>query len=256
MLSRRRFLAAGAGAAGARAARVVRLGRRGDERHDLDERRRRRHRVRPGGVHRRQRPARGGGGPTADRSDRSRRARADGRRAGAALDAGRRPGRPRVGSRSRWRAGRPACRARTTRCARPSPGAGAYEVRADVDGAIAVLDDRAAAAGRGDRDPPRRPAAEPGHAHDHRCDGRSRPICTAEPRCPLHTTSLDAAVAAGGPVALLVSTPKFCQVAICGPVLDVLLTRVERHPGIRVRPRRGVQEPRGQHHPTPRTWHR
>ena len=48
-------------------------------------------------------------------------------------------------------------------------------------------------------------------------------VCTAEPPCPLHEVSLDAAVAAGRPVAVLLSTPAFCEVGICGPVLDVLI---------------------------------
>lgn len=48
-------------------------------------------------------------------------------------------------------------------------------------------------------------------------------ICTREPACPFHEVSLDAALAAGRRVALLVSTPAFCQVAICGPVLDLLI---------------------------------
>lgn len=49
------------------------------------------------------------------------------------------------------------------------------------------------------------------------------PICTRDPVCPLHDVSLETALGAGKPVAFLVSTPKFCQVAICGPVLEVLL---------------------------------
>lgn len=48
-------------------------------------------------------------------------------------------------------------------------------------------------------------------------------LCTAEPPCELHAVSLDAAVAAGRPVAVLVSTPAYCQVGICGPVLDLLV---------------------------------
>jgi hypothetical protein len=58
------------------------------------------------------------------------------------------------------------------------------------------------------------------------------PICTAEPACPLHDVSLDAALTAGQPVALLVSTPKFCQVRICGPVLDVLLGLRDEFPSV------------------------
>lgn len=50
------------------------------------------------------------------------------------------------------------------------------------------------------------------------------PICTRDPQCPLHSVSLDTALTLGKPVAFLISTPKFCQVAICGPVLDVLLS--------------------------------
>lgn len=49
-------------------------------------------------------------------------------------------------------------------------------------------------------------------------------ICTREPVCPLHGVSLDAALGTGQPMALLVATPRFCQTAIiCGPVLDLLL---------------------------------
>ncbi|MGH9188256.1 MAG: hypothetical protein ACRD0U_21010 [Acidimicrobiales bacterium] len=60
------------------------------------------------------------------------------------------------------------------------------------------------------------------------------PICTAEPQCPLHDVTLSAALASGAPVALLISTPKFCQVKICGPVLDVLLSQRDAFPGIRM----------------------
>ncbi|MGI9118642.1 MAG: hypothetical protein ACR2G7_00650 [Acidimicrobiales bacterium] len=55
------------------------------------------------------------------------------------------------------------------------------------------------------------------------------PICTATPPCPLHVTSLDAAIggAADGnkAIALLIATPGLCQTAICGPVLDLLVAR-------------------------------
>jgi hypothetical protein len=54
------------------------------------------------------------------------------------------------------------------------------------------------------------------------------PICTAEPPCPFHEVSLDQAIGAGNPIVLLVSTPAFCQVAICGPVNDLLTSRRER----------------------------
>lgn len=49
------------------------------------------------------------------------------------------------------------------------------------------------------------------------------PICTQTPACPWHDVSLDAALAEGRPIALLVATPALCQSAVCGPVLDILL---------------------------------
>lgn len=48
------------------------------------------------------------------------------------------------------------------------------------------------------------------------------PICTQEPPCALHEVELTT-VLGSAPVALLVSTPAFCQTAICGPVLDLFL---------------------------------
>jgi len=51
------------------------------------------------------------------------------------------------------------------------------------------------------------------------------PICTRNPPCPFHTTSLDELLGGSKPILLLVSTPAFCQVAICGPVLDLVVNR-------------------------------
>lgn len=52
------------------------------------------------------------------------------------------------------------------------------------------------------------------------------PICTRNPVCDLHGTSLADALESGRPVVYLVATPKFCTTGICGPVLDVLETVV------------------------------
>lgn len=49
------------------------------------------------------------------------------------------------------------------------------------------------------------------------------PACTRQPACPWHEISLDEALTKGRPLAVLVATPAFCQMATCGPVLDVLL---------------------------------
>jgi hypothetical protein len=49
------------------------------------------------------------------------------------------------------------------------------------------------------------------------------PLCTRVPACPLHTLSLDRALATGKPVAVMFATPARCQSRYCGPVLDQLL---------------------------------
>jgi hypothetical protein len=60
------------------------------------------------------------------------------------------------------------------------------------------------------------------------------PICTRADPCPFHATTLTDALAAGGPVALIISTPGFCQTAICGPVLELLIAAAEAHPELTV----------------------
>ncbi len=59
------------------------------------------------------------------------------------------------------------------------------------------------------------------------------PICTADPVCPLHDVTVAAALTEGAPLALLVATPAFCQLTICGPVLDVLLDVRDDFPDVR-----------------------
>jgi hypothetical protein len=58
------------------------------------------------------------------------------------------------------------------------------------------------------------------------------PVCTRPEPCPLHGVSLDAALAKGDPVALLVGTPAYCKTGICGPVLDILLGARSAYPSI------------------------
>ncbi len=60
------------------------------------------------------------------------------------------------------------------------------------------------------------------------------PICTRVPPCDLHATSLDKILTAGRPVAVLVATPMFCQTAMCGPTLDLLVDVAGDHPGLDV----------------------
>ncbi|MDH4147124.1 MAG: hypothetical protein OEY23_18360, partial [Acidimicrobiia bacterium] len=53
------------------------------------------------------------------------------------------------------------------------------------------------------------------------------PICTRNPPCPFHEVSFDEALRDGRPTALLVSSPAYCQTAICGPVLENLVEMAE-----------------------------
>jgi hypothetical protein len=59
------------------------------------------------------------------------------------------------------------------------------------------------------------------------------PICTADPPCALHDVTAAQALTEGRPMAFLVATPAFCQVSVCGPVLDVLVDVAKAHPGVR-----------------------
>lgn len=50
------------------------------------------------------------------------------------------------------------------------------------------------------------------------------PVCTRTPQpCPFHTITLTDALAAAKPTVFVISTPGFCQTAICGPVLELLV---------------------------------
>jgi hypothetical protein len=49
------------------------------------------------------------------------------------------------------------------------------------------------------------------------------PICTREPPCPFHTIDLATALVSPKPTVLLIGTPLYCQTAICGPVLELLI---------------------------------
>ena len=59
-------------------------------------------------------------------------------------------------------------------------------------------------------------------------------LCTRDPVCPLHDVTLTNALGGGTPVAFFVGTPKYCQTAICGPVLDVVLQQKDQFPQIKM----------------------
>jgi hypothetical protein len=76
------------------------------------------------------------------------------------------------------------------------------------------------------------------------------PICTRDPACDLHAISLREALAAGGPIALSIATPEFCQTAICGPVLDLLIEALPDHPTVTGIHAEVYADPRGNADPT------
>jgi hypothetical protein len=60
------------------------------------------------------------------------------------------------------------------------------------------------------------------------------PICTRSPQCPFHDRTLTEVLAAGGPVALMISTPQYCQTGVCGPVLDLVMEQATAQPDVAV----------------------
>jgi hypothetical protein len=58
------------------------------------------------------------------------------------------------------------------------------------------------------------------------------PLCTRSPACDLHEVSLEDALANDRPVAFLVSTPAFCQIGVCGPVLDLVIEQQAAYPDV------------------------
>jgi hypothetical protein len=60
------------------------------------------------------------------------------------------------------------------------------------------------------------------------------PICTRSPQCPFHGRTLTEALAGDAPVALMISTPQYCQTGVCGPVLDLVMEQAAATPGFEV----------------------
>jgi hypothetical protein len=108
---------------------------------------------------------------------------------------------------------------------------GIYTGRTEIDGAAVEMAIKIDAAGdvqviqAGDEVPPiETPTPDDARGVD--------PICTNDPVCPLHGVTVAEALDSGRPLGLLVATPAFCQIAICGPVLDVLLAVADGHPDV------------------------
>lgn len=61
------------------------------------------------------------------------------------------------------------------------------------------------------------------------------PICTRSPSpCPFHSITLTDALASKKPTVLAITTPGFCQTAICGPVLEILMELAPKFPALQV----------------------
>lgn len=60
------------------------------------------------------------------------------------------------------------------------------------------------------------------------------PICTRTPPCPFHERTLTDVLGDGTPSALVISTPQYCQTAVCGPVLDLVAEQAPLVPGLQV----------------------
>lgn len=109
---------------------------------------------------------------------------------------------------------------------------GDYRVAVTLDGASSTQDvtvGDGASSSLVPRGGKMRPVETPTVA-DHR---GVEPICTQPSgTCPFHTQTVTQALAAGKPTALLVSTPEFCQIGVCGPVLTLLEEAAARYPTI------------------------
>ncbi len=103
---------------------------------------------------------------------------------------------------------------------------GTYAMAADVDGEQQAFGFEVADRGTVDLvqvGDPLRPVDTPTVSDPRGVD----PICTRQPEpCPFHGTTLTEALASSRPVVLLIATPAFCQTAICGPVVDLLIEAV------------------------------
>lgn len=71
------------------------------------------------------------------------------------------------------------------------------------------------------------------------------PICTRTPVCELHDRTLAEAISRNAPIALLISTPQFCQTGVCGPVLDLLLEQRAEFPTVQFLHAEVYEQPNG-----------
>jgi hypothetical protein len=72
------------------------------------------------------------------------------------------------------------------------------------------------------------------------------PLCSRVPACPFHSVNLQDAVGQGKPIVMLIATPAYCQTAVCGPVLDLVMAATEGRTDLNVLHEEVYQNPKGQ----------
>ncbi len=72
------------------------------------------------------------------------------------------------------------------------------------------------------------------------------PLCSRVPTCPFHSVNLQDAVGQGKPIVMLIATPAYCQTAVCGPVLDLVMEATEGRTDLNVLHQEVYKNPKGQ----------
>jgi hypothetical protein len=60
------------------------------------------------------------------------------------------------------------------------------------------------------------------------------PVCSRSTLCPFHAANLRDLMDSGRPKVVLVATPAFCQTAVCGPIVDLLVEQAADRPDLDV----------------------
>lgn len=72
------------------------------------------------------------------------------------------------------------------------------------------------------------------------------PLCSRVPACDLHSVNLRDAVTQGKPIVMLIATPAYCQTAVCGPVLDLVMEQTAGRTDLNVLHQEVYKNPKGQ----------
>ncbi len=125
------------------------------------------------------------------------------------------------------------------------PAAGTYDLTASYDGAD--LDSTIQVVERSEIGPPvvgeqLPPVDSPTTERTLEVD----PLCSRVPACELHSVNLQDAVTQGKPIVMLIATPAYCQTAVCGPVLDLVMEQTAGRTDLNVLHQEVYKNPKGQ----------